>query len=313
MNNSEILRQLDSAMKAITVADVSGGLLNTEKADQFIREAEEATPVLTGARRMPMRAPTRDIDRIAFTGRVLTDPATAEADEEGSKPTLAQNQLSVEESMGSIGFKDQTLEDNIERENLEDTVLQLGGRQVGRDLEELFFNGDTTSGDSFLALIDGWVKLAGNSVTGGDQAAVDAGTADFLESDVEAAFDAMIQAIPKKYIRDRSEWVILVTWDMEDDYRDVLRARNTDLGDAAQTGDAPLRYKGFDVMYVPVLNSGEAMLTTLQNMVYGIYREVRVEPDRIPRQRQTDFIITVRADAHFEDENAVVVADGYTG
>jgi hypothetical protein len=44
-------------------------------------------------------------------------------------------------------------------------------------------------------------------------------------------------------------------------------------------------------------------------MVYGLYRDIRIEPDRQPKKRQTDFVLSLRADCHFEDENAVAVTE----
>jgi len=248
LSNTQILERLGTAMKALTVGDLGSSVLTEEKADQFIREIENSTPVLNNARRLTMRSHTRDIDRIAFTSRIMTDPTTAEDDANDSEPTFTTNQLVAQEAMGALGLKDPTIEDNIERDRLEETVLTLAGRRVGVDLEELFLNGDTGSGDSYLALTDGWIKKAGNSVAGAPDFPTNG---DFDESDVEAAFDAALQAIPKKYLRDRSAFRFLVTWDMEDDYRDVLKARNTDLGDAAQTGDGTLRYKGVALEFVP--------------------------------------------------------------
>jgi len=35
---------------------------------------------------------------------------------------------------------------------------------------------------------------------------------------------------------------------------------------------------------------------------------VTVEPDRIPSDRRTDFVLTLEADAHYEDENGAVAA-----
>ncbi|WP_224749807.1 hypothetical protein [Polycladospora coralii] len=123
----------------------------------------------------------------------------------------------------------------------------------------------------------------------------------------------MLQAVPKKYLRNKTEWKYYVTWEMEDDYRNTLRNRQTSLGDAAQTSAQGLYYKGIALEYVPQMPAGYAMLAPANNLVYGLYRDITIEKDRVPKLRKTDFVNSLRTDCHFEDENAVAVASGYVG
>jgi len=137
---------------------------------------------------------------------------------------------------------------------------------------------------------------------------------------IEDMFNSMLAALPKQYFQNPTEWRFYVTWDVYDGYRDVLRARNTNLGDSAQTGSAPLYYKGVPVVYTPMLersaayNSSNgtwgdvAILSNPDNMVWGVFHNVTIEPSRVAVSRRTDFVLTVEADCNYEDENAVVVA-----
>lgn len=303
LTTKELIAKIDAAMKAITTSDLGSSILRPEKADRFIRTVSEATPVLQAARRLTMNAPTRDIDRVAFTSRIL-GPATEDSElTNETKPTFATNQLVAIEVGGVVGLTDNTLEDNIERQNFENTLLDMIAERAGVDLEELFFKGDKSSSDSYLRLTDGWLKLAGNQLS----------SSDFDTANVESMFDAMLEAVPKKYFRDPGQWRFYVPWNIADDYRDKLRARNTSLGDEAQTSARPLAYKGVPIEVVPNVPAGNALLVAPMNLVYGIYREIRIEPDRMPKARKTDFVVTLRADCHYEDENAAVRAQGYTG
>jgi len=300
----DLIAKIDAAMKAITVPDLGSSILLPEKADRFIRVASEATPILQSARRLTMNAPTRDIDRVAFTSRIL-GPATENVDlTNETKPTFAMNQLVAVEVGGIVGVTDNTLEDNIERQNFENTLLDMIAERAGLDLEELFIRGDTGSSDPYLKLTDGWLKLAGNQL---------AADSDFDGTNVESMFDAMLEAVPKKYFRDPGQWRFYVPWNVADDYRDKLRARNTSLGDEAQTTARPLAYKGVPVEIAPNIPEGNALLVAPVNLVYGVYRQIRIEPDRVAKARRTDFVVTLRADCHYEDENAAVRAQGYTG
>lgn len=303
MRPEDVLKRLNQALKAITVPDMGSSILTPQKAQQFIREVSEATPLLNAARRLDMNSHTREIDRVGFAGRILQKAEENVEASETNKPQTYTNTLESKELIAVVGITDNTLEDNIEREDFEDTLLALMGEQAGVDLEELFLNGDTASADGFLNTIDGWMKKAANAIS----------STDYDPTKIESMFDAMINATPKKYLRNPEQWAFNVTWDMLDDYRDVLRERGTALGDAAQTGAQQLYFKGFPVRYVPNLQGGNAIFAPDQNLVYGMYRTIRIEPDRQPKARRTDFVLTMRVDCHYEDENAATVATGYTG
>lgn len=303
MNNQQILEKIHSALKSIMTSDLGSSRLARSKQQQFVRTVSEATAILDAARRIDMTSHTHDIDRVGFASRILGPAKEGEASDQDSKPDFHTNTLESVEVMAVAGITDSTLEDNIEREGFENTLLDLIADRVGVDLEELFLLGDKDSSDPFLKLTDGWLKKAANEVT----------AEDFDPTDVEDMFDAMIAAVPKKYLRDRSQWTFWVHWDIEDAYRNVLRQRGTGLGDSAQTTAQTLAYKGFTIRDSSNMPEGTAFLVPSNNLVYGIYRDIFIETDRIPKARKTDFVTTLRVDCHFEDENAAVVGRGFTG
>lgn len=303
MNNQEILNKIHGALKSIMTSDLGSSRLARSKQQQFVRTVSEATAILDAARRIDMTSHTHDIDRVGFASRILGPAREGEASDQDSKPDFATNTLESVEVMAVAGITDSTLEDNIEREGFENTLLDLIADRTGIDLEELFLLGDKDSEDPFLSLTDGWLKKSANEIT----------AEDFDPTDVEDMFDAMISAVPKKYLRNRAEWTLWVHWDIEDAYRNVLRTRGTGLGDSAQTTAQTLAYKGFTIQDSANMPEGTAFLAPSSNLVYGIYRDIFIEPDRIPKARKTDFVTTLRVDCHFEDENASVVGRGFTG
>lgn len=384
ITTDQLLSRLDQALKAITTAGLGGSKLEPEKAQAFVRATEVKAKILPQARRLDMKSHTRDIDRVGFGSRILQ--AATENTEPGadSAPTFANNQLVSEELIAVVGITDSALEDNIERENFEDTLVQMMGERAGVDLEELYMQGDKASADTFLKKIDGWLKRAAAAVSGTIvdaagglnttlSAAAGAGTAklpltavagaavnDFIRvgagltqeyfqitavgaNDVtidgqllnnhaageavveitaipgfnprnpEAMFEAMLQALPEQYKERPDELVFWVPWAIENDYRDVLRSRGTALGDAAQRDAQPVSYKGVPVQVSAAVPAGKALLSHPDNMVYGIYRDIKIEPDRVAKARRTDFVLTLRTDANFEDENGAVAASGYIG
>jgi len=318
--NAELLARVDGAFKAITVGDLDEGILTPDKFDQFVRVIQRRTRILDEARFIPMDSQQVEIDRVGFVGRVLragleSDKTSHKTLEEGDhvKPEFWNNKLIAQELQAITGIKDQALRRNIERGNFEDTLLDLFGEAAGRDLEEFNVRADTDTAygtDAVLSLTDGWAKLAENHIYGQN--------GDFDPSDSDAypenMFEALLSAIPKKYLQNRSEWRFYVDWDVENAYRNLLRERQTSLGDAATLQHQDLTYKGIPVRYVPMLerdNASQGDIAMLQhpdNMVWGLFHEVTIERDRIPKERRTDFVLTLEGDAHYEDENAAVVA-----
>lgn len=298
-----MLEKINGALKSITTTDLGSSKLARVKQDRFVRTVSGSTPLLDQARRINMTSHTHDIDRVGFSERILGVAQEGVPGTVGSKPDFVTNTLESKEVMAIAGITDSTMEDNIEREGFEDTLLDLIADRVGVDLEELFLLGDRDSEDPFLALTDGWLKKSANEVT-----------AEMYDAtDVEALFDAMISAVPKKYLRNRADWKLWVHWDIEDAYRNILRERGTGLGDSAQTTAGSLAYKGFQILDSSNMPEGKAFLAPSNNLVYGVHRDIFIEPDRQPKARKTDFVTTLRVDANFEDENASVVGSGYTG
>jgi len=307
-----IMKRIDAALKQITVSDLNDSKLNAEQADNFIRVVEETTPMLEATRRLPMNSPKRNIDRTGFGKRIMKNPEEEDVTEaaHGEKPDFNTNSLEVQEIVGIVSIKDDTLEDNIEREDFEDTLVAMIAERAALDMEYLFIQGDEAldaadleDEGAFLKRIDGWIKLADHEVDDGD----------YDETDVKDLFDKTFNAIPRRYIRNRADWRYWVHYDIEDDYRDYLRARGTALGDAVMTGADSLSYNGIPVIPVGNMPEGKLLLGHPDNLAYGIYRDIRIEPEREAKLRQTDFVVTARVDADYEDEEAAAAGKDYTG
>jgi len=319
--NEQLLSKLEQAFKSITVSDLNGSVLAPQKFDSFVRVVQEGSNILQNARFIEMDSQIVEIDRVGFSGRILksgTDTNGADrtlADGEEAKPTFGVNKLTAVELQAITGIKDTALRRNIEREGFEDTLVDMFAEAAGQDLEEFAILADddiTYAQDDVLSLTDGWAKLAANKIYG------QGAGADFDPAKVEELFDSLIAAVPKKYIRDRGAWRIYVTFEQYEAYREVLAQRGTALGDAALTGDIPLNYKGFLVEYAPMLERSKpvgengagrlAMLQHPDNMAWGLFHQIFIEPDRKPRARKTDYVLTLEGDANYEDENAAAVA-----
>lgn len=315
LSTKDIMARVNAALKQITVSDLDDSVLNADQADTFIQVVEKSTPMLEETRRLDMTTPERNIDRTGFGQRIMKNPEEESITEasHGTKPEFDTNVLDVVKIKGIVSIKDDTMEDNIERDNFENTLLQMIGERVGVDMEYLFIAGDETfdSGNDplddweYLSRLNGWYARATHELDGG--------TDNFDASDVEDMFDALFKAIDRKFISNRAQWRYWVHYDIEDDYRNVLRARGTALGDTAQTAADGLVYKGIPVVPIGNMPEGRCILGHPDNHAYGIRRDVRIEPEREAKEEQTDFIITARVDADYENEDAAAVAKNYTG
>ena len=326
LGQDELLKLIDRAMKGgiVDVDTLGDAVLQPTKLTRFIRKMQEATVILPEARYFPMTSQIHEIDRISFTGRVLDSGSDASGDHKDlstsdyAKPVTATNTLTVHEFQAIVSLRDKALRRNIEKDNFEQTLIDLLGEAVGRDMEEfaLFADKDFTYGqDHVLSKSNGWIKQSANAIygVGGSKDFDPAG-----ETYPENMFNAMLEGMPKEYLSNISSWRYWVNWEMENAYRDLLKKRGTALGDTIYTTGGKLVYKGIPIERVPVIERAQAtgeggpgdvaILGYPNNHIWGVFHKVTIEREREAKKRQTDFILTLEVDAGYEDENAVIVA-----
>ena len=195
----------------------------------------------------------------------------------------------------------ETLARNIEGENFEDTVARLMATQLANDLEELFIQGDTNSSDPYLALLDGWGKLA----DGGH--VVDAGRKSLATlSDARKIFGDLIRAMPKKFLRDRSELRFIAGTNVVQDYIDSLSERATALGDQALQQRITLTPFGIPLIEIPLLPTNQTygspaasdnsfiLLTHFQNLITAIEVQYAGSATGIELLKDTDIFGNTR-------------------
>jgi hypothetical protein len=162
----------------ITVDDLvnDGGYLNPEQANTFIKMLVDEPTIMRDMRTVTMPGPQMKINKIGFGQRILraapasgtypTSPDTLS--DRGLAPSLYavpvtdHVDLQTVEVMAEVRLPYDVLEDNIERDRLEQSVMQLIASQTAIDLEELIILGDTdlVSVDPYLGSHDGMLKMA---------------------------------------------------------------------------------------------------------------------------------------------------------
>jgi hypothetical protein len=309
MNNQELMKKADWAVSDL---ESTGGKLNDEQANQFIRKLLVQPTILQQSRTVPMSSPQRQINKIQFSSRILK-PAVSNTPlsvGDRSAPTTEQVLLTTKEVIAEVRLPYDVIEDNIERGNIgahtdtngtpasggiRDTIMTLIAERAALDLEELALLGDTGSGDPYLQLLDGWLVQSTSNVVDLAGAAVSKDT-----------WKQGMQAMPDQYLRNRSAMRHYLSVDNEIGYRDSLANRETALGDAQIQGTSPVFGFGVPVEAASLMPAANAITTNPLNMIFGMQRDVWVETDKDISSRVYIIVLTMRMDFKFEEEEAVV-------
>ena len=298
--------QRDIANKAdLTVQDLvnNGGYLQIEQVDTFLRMVKDQPTIIRDARRVNMKSHTREVDKIGFTSRLLQKaPASATylADNLRGKPTTGKVVLETNKMIAEVHIDYETLEDNIERGNLEQVIMQEMAKQVALDLEELVLLGDTTKAgtDPYLGLQNGVIKQATDHIV------------NVTGAMTKENFSLGIKEMPSKYLRDRSQFRWYVSHNNETDYRDSLGNRETNLGDSLIEGFRGVYHHGIPVVPVALMPETNAILTRPDNIIWGVWRDIMIETDKDIRSQVYIIVLTLRAGMVLEEKDAIVLMQG---
>lgn len=320
---NEIVNPEEYAVFKGMKTDMESGkaLLNPEQLGKFLREAQINNTILNQADFQLMKSFKKQLTRVGINGRVLqsgykADGKTTNPDLTPADVDFDYNELDAKKLKAMCSIEDEEKEDNIEKEQFENTLLSMMGERVGEDLEFwALFADKTATSNKLLSTTDGWIKKAGVQLKskGADSAK---GVFD-LKNTIEAMFDSMIKNMPIRFRQKRPLLKFFVPFEVEDAYRNLLKSRGTILGDETQTGFNGLAYKGIPIEYCPTLdaedgrildNTATSILTNPKNMAWGIWKNLIVEPDRIPKEERTDYYYRIRGDVDYYFRNATVTA-----
>lgn len=309
MKNSSLLRKADLALSDLAT---NGGLLLPEQSNTFIRKLLKTPTILPRVRVVSMAQPQRKINKIGFGSRILRAAvsSTALSQADRAKPTTSQLSMSTSEVIAEVRLPYDVLEDNIEsagaanNENantgpggLRNTIIEMIAERAALDMEELALNGDTASGDAYLALQNGYLKtaLTAGNVVDYQNAAID-----------KTLFKKGKFAMPDQYLRDLPNMAHFVSTDQQTEYVDTLANRATGLGDTMiANGGQPQAY-GSPVVPVPTLTDTVGLFCNPKNLVFGIQRQISMEYDKDITARVYIMVLTARVAFMIEEPEAVV-------
>ena len=335
MNNQYILSQLTNENEIEVFKSMRSdmatakALLNEEQFAQFMRAATINQTILNDASFRRMNAMNQVVSSTKIVGRVLQNgyDSNGATEDELTSATIGfgKAELNSTKLKALTGILDDDKEDNIEQAQFEQTLLTMMGEAVGVDLEALCVFGDSaytksSAKDPLFSTFDGWLKKATNTIESSEAASSGNGDFNIGTNGITSMFDAMIAEMPIAYRQANlmKDLVFYVPWEVKDMYHDYLIDRETGLGDSSLLNNTELQYKGIPVKYAPVLDATDgrtvhggipAMLTVPEFLWYGVYKDLSVEPDRIPAQELTNYYYRIRCAASLQWADSLIVAD----
>jgi hypothetical protein len=302
--NRTLLEKADVALSDLLS---SGGLMVAAQAAKFIRLLIDDSVIMKMATVVPMRAPTQLIEKIRFGSRILRPGVEAQPLAAGDrvKPDLSKVELSAKLFKAEIRLDNEVLEDNIERDQLRNTVLQMLGERIALDMDEVILKGDTASVDLFLATLNGIIHEASYNLV------------DALDTKLnKAILRDCLKTMPTPFLRNPAAMKFLTSIDAEIDYRDSLADRVGALADVSLTQREAVPYSGVAVQPVPMMpeNVGTGTHCTYvlfcdpKNINVGIWRQIRLETDKDISAGVLKIVATLRFDVKWAERTAVVKA-----
>jgi len=310
ISNAELLRKA-----TLTTSDFGGAgeaPLSVEQVKQFLVLMAANQTFLPDTRTVTANANKWVESIVDFGGRITRGGAEATrlGESERAKPTTGNVEISTVLLRAEVPVSDEAMEDNVAEEGFANDLERMIANQFGFDVEELLVNGDTASADTYLKLLDGWLKQAEG--TGGH--VLDAET---LGQDYQTIFKRLLMSIPNRFRGTlRQDGRFYVPQALEDLYRDQLSSRGTPLGDfTLEDGSKTLRYMGIEIkgsasmiVSAGTPDKGHVLLTNRNNLYQGWRRQMTIETFRDPREGATSFIVTARVDAEVAIAEATAIA-----
>lgn len=302
--NVSLLQKADLALSDLTGG---GGILQPETAQKFMRILIDESKLMKLATVVPMKSQKMEIPKIRFANRILRagSEGVALSQADRAKPNLTNVELDTKLFKAEVRLPNEVLEDNIERDQLKQTIMQMMGEAVARDVDEIAVNGDTTSNDTFLAQFNGVLRQGVTNV-------VDAQ----LQTLNKSVLKDMLKSMPKPFLRNKDLLRYLTSVHADIDYRDTIASRQTPGGDAFLLESGEAAYSGVPVIDIPLFpenlggasNCTDVLLTDPKNVTIGIWREIRMETDKDISAGVVVIVASMRFDMKFAEETAVVKA-----
>lgn len=332
MSSNDLLRK--AIETTAMTGGAAGGLLNPKQSNRFLDFVVDQSVLLGKSRVVRMREPQMEIDKVSVAKRIMRKATEGNGTEANADATFEQVSLQTTKLRLDWRITTEALEDNIERDGLEDHVASLMARQTSNDLEDLGINGDTTA-SGLLAAYDGYWKLVRSGPAHNVGHVVDAAGGNLTR----ATFDKALRSLPNKYLQRRSELAWNTSSSLVQDYIWSLTLANgaegasspgSTFGDlvvnagrggasGGANGDTGLRPFGIPLWEVPLMDEtadgtysgatgdhGVLELTFPNNRIFGIQRDITLYREFKPKTDSIEYTQYIRSCVQVEHGDAYV-------
>jgi HK97 family phage major capsid protein len=325
-----VLSPLESpgAMTAQGNTGDAGGVLNPTQSTQFIDYIFDEMVLAQDGRRVTMRGNTMELDKVRVGSRLVAKATQAEDTGANSAPAFTKIELTTTKFRLDYEISTESLEDNIEGQNLEDHVVRLMATQFGNDLEDIAINGrPATSGNgTYNNTLAGFVRqVLDTSFAGAHEAAAASATLTGIWDDGDntkltlEALEAIYNALPRKFKARRQDLKFYMNsrhlQEILEDLRQIgaggvpeaVAGRVID-GQLPRVGGpagAQFTVFGLPLLEVPLYPDNFVDLTVPQNRIWGFQRDVTVHREFKPKKDTVEYTVFVRMGVALEEKSAV--------
>lgn len=332
-SQEEILSKADEVTTSV-VGNDSGGLLKPAQSNRFLDFVIDQSVLMQNARVVRMRTPQMEIDKVSVGTRLLAKATEATDTGSNSPVTFSKVSISTVKLRLDWAISTESLEDNIEGASLEDHIAQIMARQTANDMDDLLINGNTSSGNSLLKALDGFVKLA----------RANGRTVDEAGNNVSrATYDRILRNMPAKYLQRRNELRFFSGSGLVQDTAFSIQNPNSATaatagapapgstagdasffngsiranGGAGATGLSPF---GIPLVEIPLMpetvagdysptsgSHGYVELTFPNNRIIGIHRDITVYRQFKPKTDTIEYTQYMRVGSNIENADSYVI------
>jgi HK97 family phage major capsid protein len=313
----------------------AGGVLNPEQSRQFIDYIFDEMVLANDGRRVVMRANTMEVDKVRVGSRLVAKATQAEQTGSNAAPAFTKIELTTTKFRLDYELSTESLEDNIEGQQLEDHIVRLMATQFGNDLEDIAINGrPATSGDgTYNNTLAGFIRQTlDTSYTGAHEAAAaaatmtsiweatpDSGDGSVATLSLEA-IEAVYNALPRKFKARRQDLKFYMNSKHLQELISALRSVGSVPEQVATRvidgvlpqigGPAGAQYMifGLPVLEVPLYPDNFVDLTLPSNRIWGFQRDVTVHREFKPKKDTVEYTVYVRMGVALEEKSAIAYA-----
>jgi len=297
----------------MALADIiAGGKLVADQRKKFILVNIKGQVMMSRIRVTTMKRETEEIPKMTTFGTQVWYPGTesqALTLAQRSKPGFDKVTLTSKEVVCQVDYPRYVLQDQIEGPQFHSTMIGYLGLHTKRDFENLICNGDTGSANTLLAMFDGLITDAASNTYAAGGIALSSTVLGLTKKTMPSEY--RVQPGLKYFTGEVAYDAYWAEWE----------ARIGSLGDNALVNATGLKFRGVEVLEVPLFpstlgaggNQTVVMYMDPKQFIFAFHEDVELQSEYNIRERVWTVVVTARVAQGYEHEPAVVKTTGVLG